>query len=246
MGQKKSGREKEKGKKEKRKRNDFRPINNGAEKENDRMSGKKTNKNDTKNINNKNAAVKTASAKKSNERAANTKSTENKSGSRILPLIAGVVVVAAVAAVAVSRLGGSSGGEQAASSTSSADALTDGAVVIDTGEIGETASYYDYDADGTTIEVLAVTASDGSVRLALNTCQVCQGSPYAYFVQEGDSFICQNCGNAFSRDDIGLEAGGCNPVPVTEDNYEESDGLITISSDFLDEYKDSFANWKNA
>ncbi|MCC8050983.1 MAG: DUF2318 domain-containing protein [Clostridiales bacterium] len=165
----------------------------------------------------------------------------------MLPVIAGVVVVAAVAAVAVTRFG-SSGKEQTASNASSSDALTNGAVVIDTGEIGGTASYYDYDydADGTTVEVLAVTASDGSVRLALNTCQVCQGSPYAYFVQEGDSFICQNCGNAFSRDDIGLEAGGCNPVPVTEDNYEESDGLITISSDFLDEYKDSFANWKNA
>ncbi len=173
------------------------------------------------------------------------KKTNKNNTNLVLPLIAGVVVVAAVAAVAVTRFGGS-GGEQTASNTSPADALTDGAVVIDTGEIGGTASYYDYDADGTTVEVLAVTASDGSVRLALNTCQVCQGSPYAYFVQEGDSFICQNCGNAFSRDDIGLEAGGCNPVPVTEDNYEESDGLITISSDFLDEYKDSFANWKNA
>ncbi|MCD7841457.1 MAG: DUF2318 domain-containing protein [Lachnospiraceae bacterium] len=193
------------------------------------MSGKKTNKNNTN------------SANKNNTNSANKNNTN-----LVLPLIAGVVVVAAVAAVAVSRLGGSSGKEQTASNASSSDALTNGAVVIDTGEIGETASYYDYDADGTTVEVLAVTASDGSVRLALNTCQVCQGSPYAYFVQEGDSFICQNCGNAFSRDDIGLEAGGCNPVPVTEDNYEESDGLITISSDFLDEYKDSFANWKNA
>lgn len=168
-----------------------------------------------------------------------------KNGNLVLPVIAGVVVVAAVTAVVVTRLGGSSGGEQAALNTSPADALTDGAVVIDTSEIGETASCYDYNADGTTIEVLAVTASDGSVRLALNTCQVCQGSPYAYFVQEGDSFICQNCGNAFSRDDIGLEAGGCNPIPVTEEDYEETDGLITISDDFLNKYKDSFANWKN-
>lgn len=171
----------------------------------------------------------------------------NRNGSRILPVIAGVVIIVAAAAVAVTGIGGgSSVGEQTVSNTSSSDAPASGTVMIDTGDVGESASYYDYDAEGTTVEVLAVTASDGSVRLALNTCQVCMGSPYAYFVQEGDSFICQNCGNAFSRDDIGLEAGGCNPVPVTEDNYEETDGVITISSDFLDGYKDSFANWKNA
>ncbi|MCC8101560.1 MAG: DUF2318 domain-containing protein [Clostridiales bacterium] len=203
------------------------------------MSGKKTNK--------KNNTTKNSSAKNNEKKAAETKSMEeNKNGSRILPVIAGVVVAAAVAAVAVTRFAGSGNGEnQEVSNSSSSDAQTTGVVVIDTGEIGETASYYDYDAEGTTIEVLAVTASDGSVRLALNTCQVCMGSPYAYFVQEGDSFICQNCGNAFSRDDIGLEAGGCNPVPVMEDDYEETDGVITISNDFLNEYKDSFANWKN-
>ncbi len=203
------------------------------------MSGKKTDK--------KNNTTKNSSAKSNEKKAADTKSMEeNKNGSRILPVIAGVVVAAAVAAVAVTRFAGSGNGEdQEVSNSSSSDAQTTGAVFINTSEIGETASYYDYDADGTTIEVLAVTASDGSVRLALNTCQVCMGSPYAYFVQEGDSFICQNCGNAFSRDDIGLEAGGCNPVPVTEDDYEETDGVITISDDFLNEYKDSFANWKN-
>ncbi|MCD7813382.1 MAG: DUF2318 domain-containing protein [Lachnospiraceae bacterium] len=200
-----------------------------------------------KNVNRKSNTTKNTSAKRNEKKAADTKSTvENQNGSRILPVIAGLVVVAAVAAVAVTRFAGSGRGEdQEVSSRSSSDTQTAGVVVIDTGVIGETASYYDYDVEGTTIEVLAVTASDGSVRLALNTCQVCMGSPYAYFVQEGDSFICQNCGNAFSRDDIGLEAGGCNPVPVTEDDYEETDGVITISDDFLNEYKDSFANWKN-
>ncbi|MCD7957713.1 MAG: DUF2318 domain-containing protein [Lachnospiraceae bacterium] len=208
------------------------------------MSGKKTNP--------KNKSAKNNVAKQSDERTSNAKNIENKNRSRILPVIAGVVVVAAVAAVAVTRFAGNGNGEeQSVSNSSTSDAQTadyqsTGTIVIDTDEIGETASYYDYDADGTTVEVLAVTASDGSVRLALNTCQVCQGSPYAYFVQEGDSFICQNCGNVFSRDDIGLEAGGCNPVPVTEEYYEESDGVITISSDFLDGYKESFTNWKKA
>ncbi|MCD8023133.1 MAG: DUF2318 domain-containing protein [Lachnospiraceae bacterium] len=210
------------------------------------MSGKKSGK--------KNSYTKNTTAKRSNEKGTSGEGANDKASNKILPVIAAVVVVAAVAAVAVTRLGGSTDGESlSVSGTSTSDAqataevqTTSGEIVIDLSEVGETATYYDYDADGTTIEVLAVTATDGSVRLALNTCQVCQGSPYAYFVQEGDSFICQNCRNSFSRDDIGLEAGGCNPVPVTEDNYEETDGLITISTDFLEEYKDSFTNWKQA
>jgi len=203
------------------------------------VSGKKKN---TKNQTNKNG-----NAKKSNTANGNSRVAASETSNRILPVIAGVVVAAAVAVIAVSRLGGSTEDESQSVSNSSSSALTEmNENTIAVNEVGATASYYDYDVDGTTVEVLAVTATDGTVRLALNTCQVCQGSPYAYFVQEGDSFICQNCGNAFSRDDIGLEAGGCNPVPVTEEYYEESDGVITISEDFLKEYKDSFANWKNA
>jgi len=203
------------------------------------VSGKKKN---TKNQTNKNG-----NAKKSNTANGNSRVAASETSNRILPVIAGVVVAAAVAVIAVSRLGGSTEDESQSVSNSSSSALTEmNENTIAVNEVGATASYYDYDVDGTTVEVLAVTATDGTVQLALNTCQVCQGSPYAYFVQEGDSFICQNCGNAFSRDDIGLEAGGCNPVPVTEEYYEESDGVITISEDFLKEYKDSFANWKNA
>jgi len=203
------------------------------------VSGKKKN---TKNQTNKNG-----NAKKSNTSNGNSRVAASETSNRILPVIAGVVVAAAVAVIAVSRLGGSTEDESQSVSNSSSSALTEmNENTIAVNEVGATASYYDYDVDGTTVEVLAVTATDGTVQLALNTCQVCQGSPYAYFVQEGDSFICQNCGNAFSRDDIGLEAGGCNPVPVTEEYYEESDGVITISEDFLKEYKDSFANWKNA
>lgn len=111
-------------------------------------------------------------------------------------------------------------------------------------EIGSEASYFDYDVDGTTVQVLAVLASDGTIRLALNTCQVCSGSPYAYFVQDGDWFICQNCKNRFASTEVGIISGGCNPVPITEDVYSEQDGIITIPSDFLEDSAALFRNWK--
>lgn len=111
-------------------------------------------------------------------------------------------------------------------------------------EASSLASYFDYDADGTTVELFAVRASDGSIRLALNTCQVCNGSPYAYYVQERDDFVCQNCMNRFASTDVGLVSGGYNPVPVTWDIYTEQDGFITLPSSFLEQNAFQFEKWK--
>lgn len=165
----------------------------------------------------------------------------------ILPIAAVIIVIVAVVSIVVPKLTKNSSESESAlqSTTNSAAQTFTEDIVIDEGTVTETASFYDYDADGTTVEVFAVKASDGTIRTALNTCQVCKGSPYAYFVQEGDSFICQNCKNAFSRDGIGLVHGGCNPVPVTEDNYQTEDGRIIIPVQFLNQYKSDFSNWKN-
>lgn len=97
---------------------------------------------------------------------------------------------------------------------------------------------------GVTVQVLAVRAPDDTVRMALNTCQVCNGSPYAYFEQEGDSFVCQNCKNRFSALDVGLVSGGCNPAPITEDVYTEQDGVINVPASFLEENAVRFTRWK--
>ena len=117
-------------------------------------------------------------------------------------------------------------------------------VVIEASGLSATATYYDYDADGTTVQVFAITGSDGSVRVALNTCQVCAGSTKAYFVQEGDVFVCQNCMNEFSADVVGDEASGCNPIPVTSADYELDGGDIVIPASLLASYAGVFANWK--
>lgn len=164
----------------------------------------------------------------------------------LLPLAAAVVVIAAVAVTLIPK--NTEAPEdltleiQPAESTSAASS---GDIVIQTGDIGTEASYFDYDASGITVQVLAVEASDGTVRLALNTCQVCNGSPYAYFEQDGDLFICQNCKNRFASMEIGIVSGGCRPVPITDDIYTEQDGTITIPASYLEESAALFKNWKN-
>ena len=94
-----------------------------------------------------------------------------------LPVLAVIVLLAAV--VVTLRLGRPDGDGKSSERELSVPAGND--LVIQTEKIGTEASYFDYDANGTTVQVLAVRAADGTVRLAMNTCQVCNGSPYAYF-----------------------------------------------------------------
>ena len=115
-----------------------------------------------------------------------------------------------------------------------------GDVTIDTSNIGSTATFYNYDYNGKTIKLFAVKASDGTIRMAFNTCQVCNPSPMAYFKQSGKNFICQNCKNSFATDSIGKERGGCNPIPITTDERIDGDNTITLTKQFIESYKDNF------
>lgn len=120
-----------------------------------------------------------------------------------------------------------------------------GDVVINADNITDKAAFYEYDYNGTAVGLFAVKASDGTIRTALNTCQVCNGSPYAFFNQQEDQFQCQNCGNLFNLDMIGQERGGCNPIPITSEERTESDnGSIVIPASFLEDNAALFNNWK--
>jgi len=118
-------------------------------------------------------------------------------------------------------------------------------LVITISDISETAKFYPVTVDGTKMEVVAVTAPDGTIRTAFNTCQVCNGSPLAYFVQKGSTLECQNCGNRFPMNRVGIEAGGCNPVPIDDEDKDVTDESITISYDALQTNAYRFpSNWK--
>lgn len=155
-----------------------------------------------------------------------------------LAILAAVVLLAALVVVFLPKLFGKEDAAQAAAVPAGSD------MTIPAAEIGTEASFFDYDVDGITVQVLAVRASDNTVRLALNTCQVCNGSPYAYFVQEDDEFVCQNCHNRFSSTDVGKVSGGCNPVPITSEDYREENGALIVPHSFLEENAARFTNWK--
>lgn len=128
--------------------------------------------------------------------------------------------------------------------TKKQNAQKSGDVVINKNEVGTSATFYPYEVDGVDLEVMAIKASDGTIRTAFNTCQICYASGRGYYKQEGDALICQNCGNSFSADDVQVAAGGCNPVPIFEEDKTETDENITIDEDFIRESKNIFLNWR--
>ncbi|MGF7143499.1 putative membrane protein [Anaerotaenia torta] len=127
--------------------------------------------------------------------------------------------------------------------TASNSAVIDDDIVISVKDVTETASFYPAKINGTELEVIAVKASDGTVRTAFNTCQVCYNSGRGYYKQDGNRLVCQNCGNRFGMDDVEITRGGCNPVPITSEYKETGEETITISKDFLTEATVIFQNW---
>lgn len=151
---------------------------------------------------------------------------------------AAIVLVAAAFLIKVPGKSGSDGADGEIKTVKDAD------IIIRTSSITENPSFYPAQINGTNLEVIAVKASDGTIRTAFNTCQVCYNSGKGYYEVEGNQLVCQNCGNRFGMDDIEVTKGGCNPVPITSEYKTESDETITISKDFLTQATQIFDNWK--
>jgi hypothetical protein len=110
--------------------------------------------------------------------------------------------------------------------------------------IGSQAVFFPYTAGAVSMEVLAVKAPDGTIRTALNTCQICYSSGRGYYTQKGDVLVCNNCGNRFSISQVEKVRGGCNPVPITKEWKTEDADSIVISKAFLEQAKPLFLKWK--
>lgn len=117
-------------------------------------------------------------------------------------------------------------------------------LVIPVSDLTDEPQFFSYHANGKDMEIIALTASDGSIRTAFNTCQVCYSSGNGYYKVEGKSLVCQNCGNTFGFDDIAVTRGGCNPVPITQEERAEQDGNLVISASYLNDASILFENWK--
>ena len=112
-------------------------------------------------------------------------------------------------------------------------------------DISEDVTFYPVEVDGTEMEVLAVKDSDGKIRTAFNTCQICYDSGNGYYKQEGDKLVCQNCGNSFTMDQVGETSGGCNPWSILENDRTVTEDELQISYEFLKDSSDNFFNWKS-
>lgn len=166
---------------------------------------------------------------------------KNKSSKKLDIKKIAIIAVAAIALVAVAVSYKLPGKEQAGSSIKE---VKDSDIVIQTKNITDTPSFYPAEINGTKLEVIAVKASDGTIRTAFNTCQVCYNSGKGYYKVEGNQLVCQNCGNRFGMDDVEVTKGGCNPVPITKEYKTVTDDTITISKDFLTQATTIFSNWK--
>ena len=108
-----------------------------------------------------------------------------------------------------------------------------GYLAIPITDLSQTASFYKADIDGTEIELVALKDSKGNLRTAFNACQVCYSSGRGYYRQEGKYLVCQNCGNSFTIDQVGIASGGCNPWPILDSDRTVTDDEIQISYDVL-------------
>ena len=125
---------------------------------------------------------------------------------------------------------------------SASQAEPSGDLTIALDSINETPSFIDGSIDGQPMQVIAVRDADGTVRLSYNTCQVCQGSPWAYFELQNGQLVCQNCGNAFALSAVGKGGYGCMPLMVPA--YTLTETSVVIPHDTLVQVKDAFENWK--
>ena len=179
----------------------------------------------------------------------NSKKPSSRQGKRPMAYLWGITALAVVIlAVALATRPGAFTAEPAEQPGTAAAAGTpaaqSGDVVIQIKDISETAAFYPTMVDGVSMEVLAVKAPDGTIRTALNTCQVCYDSGRGYYVQEGSMLVCQNCGNRFRTSDLEKVRGGCNPVPILAEDKVVDETTITVPVEFLQKAKALFSDWK--
>ncbi len=141
-------------------------------------------------------------------------------------------------------LAGCSDGGKIAGGNNAQQILEGEALTIPVSEVSETASFYPVTVDGTSMEVIAVKASDGTIRTAFNTCQICFNSGNGYYKQQEDALVCQNCGSWFSMDSVEIEVGGCNPWPILPEEKAVTDESVAIPYDSLKAATGIFGNWK--
>lgn len=75
------------------------------------------------------------------------------------------------------------------------------------------AHFFSYAGGETRVDFFLLQSGDGTIRAALDTCDVCYRERKGYR-QEGEYMVCNNCNQKFRSDMINVVKGGCNPAPL--------------------------------
>jgi len=114
---------------------------------------------------------------------------------------------------------------------------------ISISEITETPTFFSVTVDNINMEIMAFTAPDGAVRIALNRCERCYKSGKG-FIQEDNRIKCLQCNMYINIDVIGIESGGCNPIPIPNEERILTENMVKISHDVLSAYTHWFTGWE--
>ena len=145
-----------------------------------------------------------------------------------------LVIIAAVVIFAVPR------GDTAAADSGYAARNESGSVVISASELSaDQISFYKF-AEDSKIELIAIRGADGAAYAALGTCQSCNGSPNAYYTQNGDLLQCNNCGLTFPLSIIGTDGAGCHPIMMDDSAVARSGDDLVIDAELLSAYEPLF------
>jgi uncharacterized membrane protein len=87
-------------------------------------------------------------------------------------------------------------------------------------------NYYD-EKSKKDLYFFVVRDSNGNYRVAANACESCFGAKKG-FRQIGDMIRCENCQIDYTKDQIALEKGGCNPRPINK-NATVNNGKLVIN-----------------
>jgi uncharacterized membrane protein len=140
--------------------------------------------------------------------------------------LAGVALVAVIAVALVVVMNRGDGGQAVAAAPVAAGGAD---VTIPVAELaGGQAKFYSYDAGGVEVKYFVMQSKDGEYRAAFDACDVCYPNKKGYS-QQGDSMVCNNCGQQFETSKINEVKGGCNPSPI--ERTVEGQDLVLKTSD---------------
>lgn len=152
-------------------------------------------------------------------------------------------VGAAVAALLVAASLALAGCGSEAATSSQSGTLNGSEVEFSLANLDKDAQFFTYQTEDGKIGLLAVKDSTGAVRVALDTCQVCNGSPKAYFLEKDGVLQCQNCGNTFSYDIVGDTSQGCEPMPMDSASWHVDGDTLSVDEAALENVAPLFSTW---